>query len=213
MLLLDDIRSPGQGLVSILITSYNAEPWIAETLDSAVNQTWPNTEVIVVDYGSTDGTLAIARRFEGANVRVIHQENRGACAARNRALAEAQGDFIQYLDADDLLEPDKIERQVRRLKEEPPGTVASGPWVRFYGAHPDRTDRPQGGPDWKNFEPAMDWLLQAWMGGGMMPPFAWMVPRGVVEQAGPWNLCRAERAGRSGRAARSRARGPRTGLP
>lgn len=173
-------------LVSILITAYNAEPWLAETLGSATGETWPNTEVIVVDDGSTDGTLAVARGYEAAGVRVIHQENAGACAARNRALAEARGDFIQYLDADDLLAPDKIERQLCRLEGEPPGTVASCAWSRFYNG--DLTTATQThAPDWRDYEPASDWLVQSWEGRGTFFPGAWLIPRTIVERAGPWN--------------------------
>lgn len=173
-------------LVSILITAYNAEAWLAETLTSATEQTWPNVEVILVDDGSTDGTLALARRFEGPTVHVIHQENRGACAARNVAFARAQGDFIQYLDADDLIEPDKIAVQMRRLADEPPGTVASCAWSRFYNDDLATVDfNPQ--PDWKDFDPARGWLIQSWEGYGTMPPLAWLIPRAVAEAAGPWD--------------------------
>src|SRR5690606_24526914 len=154
--------------------------WLAETLGSATGQTWPEVEVIVVDDGSTDGTLGIARRYESERVKVIHQENRGACAARNRALAEARGDFIQYLDADDLLVPDKIERQVRRLETEPQGTVATGPWSRFY--NDDLTTATQrSAPDWRDYEPASDWLIQSWEGRGTIPIFSWLIPRAIAE--------------------------------
>ena len=100
-------------LVSILVPAYNAAPYIAETLDSALAQTWQNIEIVVVDDGSRDDTLAIAKTYESKRVKVISQENKGASTARNRALKAAQGDFIQYLDADDLLAPDKIERQLK----------------------------------------------------------------------------------------------------
>ncbi len=174
-----------QPLVSVLIAAYNAEPWLAETLDSALGQTWPRTEVIVVDDGSTDGTLAVARRYRG-RVRVVAQENAGACAARNAALALAQGDFVQYLDADDLLDPEKIEVQVRRLAGEPPGTVASSAWSRFYGDDLGTADlTPQ--PGWRDFDPAHTWLIEAWKGCGMMPLFGWLIPRAVAEAAGPWD--------------------------
>ncbi len=173
-------------LVSILITAYNAEAWLAETLASATAQTWPRTEVVLVDDGSTDGTLALARGFEGPGLQVVHQENRGACAARNVALRRAQGDFVQYLDADDLIEPDKIERQMHRLAEEPAGTVASCAWSRFYDGDLGTADfRPQ--PDWKDFDPARGWLIQSWEGFGTMPPLAWLVPRAVVDAVGPWD--------------------------
>lgn len=174
-------------LVSVLITAYNAESWLAETLDSAVGQTWSNVEVVVVDDGSTDDTLAVAHRYESASVKVIHQANAGACAARNRALSEAQGDFVQFLDADDLLESDKIERQMERFKREPEGTVASGPWVRFYRGDLATADRSWRGPDWQDYEPATDWLVQSWEGRGTIPSFSWLIPRHIVEGAGPWD--------------------------
>jgi glycosyltransferase involved in cell wall biosynthesis len=173
-------------LVSILISAYNAEPWLGQTLDSATGQTWPDVEVIVVDDGSTDGTLEVAQRYESAAVKVIHQENQGACAARNRAFAEAQGDFIQYLDADDLLASDKIERQMNRLATEPPGTVATGPWSRFYDDDLS-TATQTSAPDWQDYEPASDWLIQSWEGRGTMFPAAWLFPRTLVERAGQWN--------------------------
>ena len=173
-------------LVSVLVTAYNAEPWLAETLASVEAQTYADVEVVVVDDGSTDGTLAVARSFEGPRVKVVAQTNAGACAARNRAFAEAQGDLVQYLDADDLLAPDKIARQVARLRDEPPATVASGPWVRFRETPGDMG--PGGEPGWSDYEPAAAWLVQSWSpGGGMMANFGWLTPRPLVEAAGPWD--------------------------
>src|SRR5438045_4211310 len=99
-------------LVSILIPAYNAENWLADTLRSALAQTWPNKEIILVDDGSTDRTLAIARQFQSPSVRVHAQPNQGASSARNAALALAQGEYIQWLDADDLLGRDKITKQM-----------------------------------------------------------------------------------------------------
>jgi glycosyltransferase involved in cell wall biosynthesis len=90
-----------QPLVSIIIPAYNAERWIRQTLESAVRQDYANCEVILVNDGSTDGTLAIARQFESRRVRILNQPNAGGPAARNTALKEAQGDFIQWLDHDD----------------------------------------------------------------------------------------------------------------
>jgi len=104
-----------QPLVSILIPAYNSEEWIGETIRSAVEQTWPRKEVIVVDDGSRDGTLAAAKVLASKEVTVVTQENQGVCAARNHALRLCQGDYIQWLDADDLLAPDKIERQFAAL--------------------------------------------------------------------------------------------------
>ncbi len=172
-------------LVSILIPCYNSANWISETLESALAQTWPNKEIIVVDDGSTDNSLAVAKSFESPIVKVISQENRGASAARNRALQESQGDFIQYLDADDLLAPDKIERQVRFLSSEGNSDfVASGEWARFYNSPTEANFIPE--PVWQDLPP-VDWLICSWEGGGMMHPAAWLVPRVIAEQAGSWN--------------------------
>src|SRR6266850_5014325 len=95
-------------LVSILIPAFNSEKWIADTLRSAIAQTWQRKEIIVVDDGSCDETLAIARQIEVEKVCVVTQKNQGAAAARNKAFSLSQGDYIQWLDAYDLLAPDKI---------------------------------------------------------------------------------------------------------
>lgn len=105
-------------LVSILIPAYNAEKWLYETIKSALNQTWPHKEIIIVDDGSTDGTLRIAKKFASASVKVVAQPNKGGPAARNTAIDYAQGDFLQWLDHDDLLARDKIERQMERVQQE-----------------------------------------------------------------------------------------------
>ncbi len=78
-------------LVSILIPAYNAEKWISDTLRSAIAQTWDRKEIIVLDDGSTDQTLAVARQFESEQLRVVSQKNQGAAATRNNALPAKQG--------------------------------------------------------------------------------------------------------------------------
>src|SRR5215470_13641440 len=104
-------------LISILIPAYNAERWIAETISSALAQTWPRKEIIVVNDGSIDQTLRVARQFESKGVSVVTQENQGVCAARNKAYELCQGDYIQWLDADDLLSRDKIAEQMAAAEE------------------------------------------------------------------------------------------------
>ena len=102
-------------LVSIIIPAYNAECWISNTILSALSQTWPKKEIIIVDDGSTDNTLTAARRFESEILKVVAQQNKGASAARNKGLRFAQGNYIQWLDADDILAPDKISHQLKRI--------------------------------------------------------------------------------------------------
>ena len=105
-------------LVSVVVPAYNVERFLAETLRSVVRQTWRELEAIVVDDGSSDGTAGIADRFaaEDARVRVIHQENRGVSSARNVGTRAATGEFLCFLDGDDVFLPDKIERQVEFLR-------------------------------------------------------------------------------------------------
>lgn len=101
-------------LISVIIPAYNAENWIAETIASVVNQTYPDLEIILIDDGSTDDTLARAEKLLASCNRphiVVKQENQGAAAARNRGVEIAAGDWLQFIDADDLLEPEKIARQ------------------------------------------------------------------------------------------------------
>ncbi|HET9395094.1 MAG TPA: glycosyltransferase family A protein, partial [Nitrospiraceae bacterium] len=122
--------------VSVIVPCYNAARYVAETLESLRQQTWPSLEVIVVDDGSTDDSARIIETFAGLDLTLIRQSNRGQTAALNVGLARATGDFVQYLDADDLIDPDKIAIQVARLADAP-GCVASARWGRFYGRPED----------------------------------------------------------------------------
>lgn len=172
-------------LVSIIIPSYNAAPWIEETLESALKQNWKNTEIIVVDDGSTDASLEIAKKFISRGVKVFSQTNKGASAARNKGFQESQGEFIQYLDADDLLAPDKIERQLKILgSDRHSNYIASGEWARFYQNPEEALFIAQF--LWQDMSP-VDWLVNAWENHLMMHPAAWLVPRQIAERAGLWN--------------------------
>ena len=172
-------------LVSILIPANNVEKWLAETLESALNQSSPNKEIIVVDDGSTDRTLEIAKDHESRIVKVFRQEKKGVCAARNLALSHSRGEFIQYLDADDLLDKDKIEIQLRALtKAENHNCIASCSWARFYKTPQECEFSPD--PVWKTMAP-VDWLISSWAGGGIIPVHAWLTPREIIEKAGPWD--------------------------
>src|SRR5256714_5285360 len=143
-------------LVSILIPAYNSQEWIKDTIQSALAQTWPRKEIIVVDDGSRDQTLKIAREFESRKVRVVTQPNQGAAVARNTAFSLAQGDYIQWLDADDLLAPDKVENQVRQLGNcRSKRTLLSGAWGYFI--YRTRKAKFSPSPLWSNLTPA-DWL-------------------------------------------------------
>jgi GT2 family glycosyltransferase len=102
-------------LVSVIIPCYNAERWVREAIQSCLDQTYRPLEIIVIDDGSTDGSLAVIKSF-GDAVRWETGPNRGGCAARNRGMALSRGRYIQFLDADDYILPQKIEHQVSHLE-------------------------------------------------------------------------------------------------
>ena len=120
-------------LVSIIIPAFNMQDTVVETLRSAVAQSWPRKEIIVVDDGSSDATAERAKQFASKSVKVVSTENRGLSAAVNLAYRLCQGDYIQELDADDILAPDKIERQLAAVQEADRNRrVLSSPWASFF---------------------------------------------------------------------------------
>lgn len=172
-------------LVSILIPAYNSEEWIAHTIRSAMAQTWERKEIIVVDDGSSDRTAEAARRFASKDVTVVSTKNQGAAAARNHALQLSKGDYIQWLDADDLLAPDKIERQLAALRENDSRRVLlSSPWAYFnYRTHCARF---LATSLWHNLSP-VEWLLRK-MGENLhMQTATWLTSRELADAAGPWD--------------------------
>ncbi len=116
--------------VSVIIPNYNRASLIGETIESMERQTLPPHEIIVVDDGSTDGSLRYLRSL-GDRIRLIEQSNAGPGAARNAGLARATGEYIQFFDSDDLCTPDKIERQVTAL-ETSGADIAYGPWAHMW---------------------------------------------------------------------------------
>lgn len=175
--------APDRPLVSVLVPCHNAQDFLAECLESALAQSYPRVEVIVVDDGSTDGSLAVARAFEPRGVRVLTRENGGQSAALNSALAMASGEYFQFLDADDVLDPGKIAAQVERLAGADPSAIASGAWARFHARPAEAVFQTE--PVWRDLSP-VDWLVESWSGGGMMHVAAWLIPRRVLAAAGPW---------------------------
>lgn len=172
-------------LVSILIPAYNSEKWIKATIQSAHAQTWSNKEIIIVNDGSTDNTFQVAKEFESKTVKVISQKNSGASVARNRALSESQGDFIQWLDADDILAPDKIEIQLSNSDLNPQTSVLhSSAWGFFYFRVKKARFVPS--PLWQDLSP-LNWLVNHMGEGYYMYPAAWLVSRNLTELAGPWD--------------------------
>lgn len=171
-------------LVSILIPAYNAEKWISDALRSALSQTWRNKEIIIVDDGSADETLRICRKFESPAVKVVTQQNSGAAAARNRALGLAQGVYIQWLDADDLLAPDKISEQLKPADSRGSGTLLSSSFGTFFYAV--RNAKFVSSALWQDLTP-LEWILYKFNENIWMHPAAWLVSRDLTQKAGPWD--------------------------
>src|SRR5262249_53680055 len=101
--------------ISVFIPAYNHARFLASTIDSALSQPLTPSEIIVVDDGSTDDTSSVLGTF-GHEIRVLRQNNRGVAAARNRGAAMATGDYLAFLDADDVWLPQKLEMQLDRFR-------------------------------------------------------------------------------------------------
>lgn len=170
----------------MIVPCFNARPYIEATLRSVFEQTHRPLELIVVDDGSTDGcTEWLASASARFGFRVVHQPNRGQTAALNAGLGLASGRYVQFLDADDLIDPDKISAQLQRL-EGRDDLVATAAWGRFHDGDP-HSARFEPEPCWRDLAPA-EWLAAAWHdGGAMMFPALWLVPRRLCDAAGPWN--------------------------
>jgi glycosyltransferase involved in cell wall biosynthesis len=164
--------------------AFNAEAWIGESVKSVLGQSHSNLQLIVVDDGSTDSTYNRLDAFSDSRVVILSQENRRAAAARNRAMEIAEGDFVQFLDADDLLSPEKIGRQIAALRETGPRSIASCAWGHFTGNADTAEFSPE--PVWSVSDPTQ-WLMTSLSGGGMMQTAAWLTPRELIDEAGPWN--------------------------
>ena len=108
-----------EGLVSIITPCYNGSRYITETIESVIKQTYLNWEMIVVDDGSKDNSADIVRRYSKKDNRImlVQQKNAGSAAARNNGIRRAKGQYIALLDADDLWEPEFLEKQIKFMKE------------------------------------------------------------------------------------------------
>jgi glycosyltransferase involved in cell wall biosynthesis len=171
-------------VVSVIIPAHDAADTIAETMRSVLSQSWARIEPILVDDGSTDETGEIVRDIGKDAVRVIRQEQRGAAAARNVGLNSATGSYVQFLDADDILSATKIELQMRALEFAGSRSIASCTWTHFEHDPAHAVHRPE--TVW-TIEDPVEWLVRSLSGEGMMQPGAWLTPRSVIDDAGPWN--------------------------
>lgn len=172
-------------LVSVCIPCHNAEAYIGLAIESILAQTYPKVEIIVVDDDSTDCSAQVLDRYRSPRVQVIAAVLGSAAKSRNLALSSAQGQWIKFFDADDLLNPEAIERQLGRLGQRTDAVAASA-WGRFYGDDLG-SFKPNPQSVWRDME-AFDWLIEAWHDAQpMTQPGMFLIPRPLLEKAGGWD--------------------------
>jgi glycosyltransferase involved in cell wall biosynthesis len=180
------ITKPGEdALISVIIPAYNAEKWVAASIESILAQTHKQIEVVVVDDGSKDNTAAIVQGISDSRIKLVRQQNRGQSAAMNRGVLESWGNYIKFVDADDWINPEHLDSQLSSIINHN-DCVASCRWGHFLN-RPEcpkvRTERTN-----KNFEDPLEWLVdsltkdEAMMGGCM-----WLIPKKVWDHAGGWD--------------------------
>lgn len=168
-------------LVSVIIPCFNAGKWIDEAIKSCLKQTHTSLEIIVIDDGSTDNSLEIIKSF-GDKVTWESRSNQGGCSARNRGFALSKGDYIQYLDADDYILPEKIKTQLVCLKETE-ADVVYGDW-RYHKHLPDGTSF----LDQINIcGPKEDFLESLLLDAQWIAPMAFLFTREAVIRSGGWD--------------------------
>ncbi len=104
---------------SVIIPVYKVEKYISETINSVLNQTYQNFELIIVDDGSPDRSVEICQQFKDPRLKIIRQKNQGVCAARNTGISHANGQYLAFLDGDDLWLPQKLEKHLKHLESSP----------------------------------------------------------------------------------------------
>lgn len=178
------MKSP---LVSILIPLYNAEDFIIETLECCVNQTYKNIEVIVVDDESKDNSYAIAMEYSKSHpqVKIYKQVNSGACRARNFAFEKSVGDYVIYLDADDLISTQFVEQHISVLRKTDGNCMSFCSWGKFANST-DKCNFFDIGI-YRDYPHGFDLLLDMWDRGVMLQTSCYMTPRKLVIQSGGWD--------------------------
>lgn len=164
-------------LVSILIPAYNADRWIRQTIQSALDQTYEPKEIIVVDDGSTDRTLEAIREF-GGRIRLAEGPHAGGNAARNRLLELSAGEWVQFLDADDCLLPDKIIGQVEHAaSQDSPVDIVYSPVILWHDSSGAQTPIV--------IDPQAD-AVEHYIGWGAFCTSGLLFRRSAVIDAGRW---------------------------
>lgn len=172
-------------LVSILIPLYNAEQYIEETITKALQQTYSNIELVIVDDHSTDNSLKIAQKYASEKVHVYSNPKRGGNSARNYAFEKCNGKYIKFMDADDYCTNEMIEKQMdRMLKDGDENTLVFSPVKMLY---PDgHIFLPPREID-KDYIPGIELLIDIWRGKGWNCPHCHLMHRNLFIKSGGWD--------------------------
>ncbi len=176
-------------LVSILIPLFNAEKYLVECLESILNQTYKNIEIIIVNDASTDNSLLIVKEYAANNehINVYSQTKSGASSARNHAFTYAKGDYIQYFDADDIMDSNKILFQIEALKKHGFNENISSisKWARF---HLDIDNAIfEKLKTYKSYDNTLLYLNECWGSSQCMIGPSWLIHRKLNEKIGGWD--------------------------
>ncbi|WP_162426432.1 glycosyltransferase family 2 protein [Pontibacter pudoricolor] len=176
--------------VSIIVPVFNSELYLYNSLDCLLKQTYKDIEIIIIDDSSTDNSYTVAKQFESNNVKVIKQPNAGAAVARNTGLSYAAGEYIQFMDADDYLSVDKIEKQVAALKGSY-DKVAVCNYINFFAESDLSHSTYEHDQDTFIFSTndPVNFLLNLYGANGQsnfIQTNSWLVPRPLIDKAGGW---------------------------
>lgn len=172
-------------LVSVIMPLYNASRYVAEAIESIINQTYTNWELIIVNDGSTDNSLEVAKKYENEKIKVFNNSNKGASATRNFGYQKSKGAFIKFFDADDILSKNMLEEQLK-LATINENCIISAKWGRFYN---DDVSTFKLSPEkcWQTM-PSIDWICSSWKSlASMTQPGIFLIPKYIIEKAGLWN--------------------------
>lgn len=176
-------------LISVIIPTFNRYSYLEETLTSVSSQVYRNWECIIVDDGSTDKSIPFIKQFIAKDERFTllkRPENRkkGASTCRNIGLEYAQGDYIQFLDSDDLIHGSKFEEQIKRLRKASKMAVSTCRWGSFSGSSQLQTKSKWH--SYGNFNESLELLDTFGKYDEYFPPIVYLVPRTVIKRAGYW---------------------------
>lgn len=178
-------------LVSILIPNFNKEKFVRETVDSILKQSYSNWECIIVDDHSSDGSWEVLQgvKLNDSRFKILKRpldRKKGGNAARNFAFENSKGDYIQWLDSDDLIHPKKIEIQLEDLKEKSYKTVSLSNWEGFDPLELNHGLKIQD--RWYRFpQDGYSFLLNLWGKEQFVPPHAYLISRNILKMSGLWN--------------------------